>query len=258
MIKIESNKNIAEQVANIKRLLEAFGSNLDSGNSDDKKKAIELNDCSIFCSLMPGELDILEHNDKPDFIIRDNSNQKKIGLEHTSLQGQGFKQKEGALDSLILKSLKSFERNNTEHFGRYDIKFKPDFFPKKKDTQRNISLIIQAILACQVATNPIVNEIVSEIQPTPSDKLDFRVDHGSWWQKELTATLLFAKIQRKNKLVTSYTDRTNLPQWLLINLSNVNQSSLAIPDSFSFTIKTNFERIFILNSPDLFEIMTDD
>lgn len=199
----------------------------------------------------------------PDFIL--DSNEVKIGLEHTRLEAGQDKAyiaeiwKKYLKDACSLVLSKIPELNGVANltldadYKLYDGKSLRDF--KEKVIKDNTNII----------KKELVNYMLSVIQGSeiarPSFVKEFSYQHSNepfslkynqdYFVRNDFTEILLAGIQRKEKKLNAYRENTDITEcWLLLVYGDANLSSGFKVAEYSLTvaIDSKFDRIFILNS----------
>ena len=69
---------------------------------------------------------------------------------------------------------------------------------------------------------------------------------GAWWQRNINADLLRGAIEKKERKINNYIINTRLPQWLLIVIGGIGESSFNYEEDFDFKIESRFDKVFLL------------
>ena len=69
---------------------------------------------------------------------------------------------------------------------------------------------------------------------------------GGWIQKNITEELIRKAVSNKEKKISCYINNTSLPQWLLIVIGGVGESSFEIEKQFDISLETKFDKVYIL------------
>jgi RNA binding exosome subunit len=246
--------NEYSSVENFRSLISGFIDELEIDSCKNEQKIIELNHVGKFLMFFENRFKIEKLSEEPDFIISDSNN--RIGLEHQLLIDVQSKEKEGFWGNLIKLAEKELKKDTSLPNFLADVYAHPSFNGKINEKQKLVNEIIQ-ILKLYVQTGELVeNEIIEEIVTMEHSSISLCPNMGAWAQKELNSKLIKKAIERKEKKIDNYLKNINGPQWLLIVIDGLNDSSYRIREEFDLSINTIFEKVYILEDfrTNLYEI----
>ncbi|MDH6305923.1 hypothetical protein M2459_002710 [Parabacteroides sp. PF5-5] len=241
MIKIEYSDNI---IAN-KNILEGIINPHLETIKGNRKKEIELCHAGKLLMILNDNTLIHEISEQPDFILKKDGS--FIGLEHQILVDVPSKIGEGTIDTVINLVEKELQKDSTLPNFLANCSMMPNIRYKlheKKDVVTTVQKVIRTyILENRFIENPYIERI--SIQP---HSLKAVAITDAWWQKYITPETLINAIKKKEKKISVYRLKYDIPQWLLIVIGGVGSSSYQIEDyqSFEMDFTSEFDKVFIL------------
>jgi len=189
-------------------------------------------------------LKIEKLREEPDFVIADK--QSRIGLEHLTVVEQQSKEKEGFIENLFLLAEKELRKDKDMPNFLANIYIHPCFSAKVKDKKWLIDEIYRLVKHFVLKKELIENEIIDKISTMKHSQINLSVNLGGWWQKEISEEIIQKAINKKEKKIEAYISNTNLPQWLLLVIGSIGESSYRFGNNFDPKIETKFEKVFLL------------
>jgi len=182
--------------------------------------------------------------EEPDFIIC--SEKQRIGLEHQILIDNQSKEKEGFLENIIKLAEKELRqmRNMPNFFA--NIYLNPSFYGKINEKQKLVKSVVQIIRTYFQTGELVDNEIIEDIHIMEHSQISLAPNLGGWIQKNINEDLIRKAVSKKEEKISNYINNTNLPQWLLIVVGGVGESSYEIEKQFMISLETKFDKVYIL------------
>ncbi|HHV86152.1 MAG TPA: hypothetical protein GXX42_10150 [Petrimonas sp.] len=208
------------------------------------KKSKEITHVGKFLMHFGSQANIEEITEKPDFII--SINNQRIGLEHTELINESYKQTEGFIDSIIKNAEKLLLKEPELPTQLITVQLNQFISTKTNDKKLLIKQIADIVKQYTRNGKLIENQIIDDIESMEHDRFALNVNQGGWWQDYLTKGLLEKTISKKELKIKDYINNTGLPQWLLIVIGGVYQSSYVFKELLDFKAKTRFEKVYVL------------
>lgn len=94
------------------------------------------------------------------------------------------------------------------------------------------------------------NSIVKEAHKMRHTKKSVNPNFGAYWQKTITKDLIIEHILKKESKVSIYRHNTGLPQWLVLIIGSVGQSSFEVNELLSIELTTKFDKVFLFEDFD--------
>ena len=253
MKKLALNKEYAS-VENYQSLITEFADELNVESYKNEQKILELCHIGKFLMFFDNQYKIEKVSEEPDFIIASDKN--RIGLEHQILIDKNSKEKEGFFGNLVKLAEKELRKDKDLPNFLANIYVHPSFHGKINEKQEIVNEISQ-IVKIYIQTGELVeNEIIDRISSMKHSRISLCPNMGAWWQKEINGDLIKNAIKKKESKIDNYLKNTNLPQWLLIVIGGVGESSYRIENEFNISFDTKFDKVYILEdfNTNLFEI----
>lgn len=231
-------------VNNYRQLIQKSLDKLNSGNSKDKQKILEVCHLGKFLMFFDNRFTIDELFEEPDFIIAGNNT--RIGLEHQIIIDKESKEKEGFFTNLCELAEKELKKDKILPNFLANVYAHPSFHCKIND-KRKIVEEICSLVRLHITTGEIPeNEIIDRIFSMKHSHKSISANLGAWWQKEITEDLIISAIRKKESRISQYVKNTNSHQWLLLVIGSVGRSSFRMGDDLAFTVDTKFDKVYIL------------
>lgn len=177
-------------------------------------------------------------------------------MEHQILIDAKSKEKEGFFGNLIKLAEKELKKDTSLPNFLANLYVHPTFNGKINEKQKLVKEIIQ-ILKLYVQTGVLVeNEIIEEIFSMNHSSISLCPNMGAWFQQEVNSELIKDAIKKKEKKIDNYLKNINGPQWLLIVIGGLDESSCRIEKKFDLSIDTIFDKVYVLEDirTNLYEI----
>lgn len=253
MKKLDLNKEYAS-VENYRNLITEFTDELNGEPYKNEQKILELCHIGKFLMFFNNQYKIEKVGEEPDFII--SSEKNRIGLEHQILIDYKSKEKEGFFGNLVKLAEKELRKDRDLPNFLANIYSHPSFHGKIAEKQELIHKISQ-IVKIYIQTGELVeNEIIDRISSMKHSRISLHPNMGAWWQKEVNEDLIKNAIKKKEIKIDNYLRNTNLPQWLLIVIGGVGESSYRMENEFNLSVDTKFDKVYVLEdfNTNLFEV----
>jgi hypothetical protein len=231
-------------LSNFKRITDAFLGEFQRYTPVDDQKIKEITHVGKLLMHFGPQANIEEVREKPDFII--SIDNQRISLEHTELLNDNYKQSEGTIETIINESEKLLLEEPNLPAQLITVQLNQFISMKANDKKGLIHEIIDIVKQYITSGSVIENQIIDNIDSMEHDRFALNVNQGGWWQDYVTKELLEKAISKKESKIANYILNTGLSQWLLVVIGGKYQSSYVIKEQFDFKIKTNFEKVYIL------------
>lgn len=240
-INVNSKKDLFDD------LIRPFEIDLELNKKDKEKKIKELEFAGKFLLYFNGEVKISSVEERPDFILYENS--ENIGLEVEVIIDVIEKKKESFFKKVFNNVEKEIQKNkNLPDF--YAICHLHPYLTVSRKLQKEYCFKIENILSNYFLTGILEeNELISHISSIPSIGKTIQYNPGAWWSKPVSVDKIKEAIINKNKKIYDYKKHIgDVPQWLLLVIGDLGGSSFDIDLTIEVDLKTPFNRVFILES----------
>lgn len=253
MKKLPLNKDYSS-INNYNNLIDDFLKELKEESHKNHQKIIELCHVGKFLMFFENEYKIEKLGEEPDFILT--SREGRIGLEHQILVDKKSREKEGFFDNLCRLAERELKNDKTLPNFLANIYANPFFDGKVNNKQKLVNEICQIVKTYIQTGELLENEIIDAIFSMDHSQISLSPNLGAWWQKEIKGELIKNAVEKKEGKIYNYLNKANIPQWLLIVIGGVGESSYIFENDFDLTIETKFNKVFILEdfSTNLYEI----
>lgn len=213
---------------------------------EDSKRSSELWHVGSFIVLLGEDVKLMDHSDKPDFIICvDNM---KVGVEHTRLIDEQVHKQEKAIDDLIDRAQAIFQKkypafNCTVYFSL------PEYISYKLSDRNDIAEQIADFVYLRINnTNVQKPSFIEDVDVFLKPGLHFQA-HGAYSSGPLLKERVSFAVRKKERLLGGYKKDKNIDEvWLLIVVTGGSGSSdYSFIDSSAFGIDSEFEKVYLLN-----------
>jgi hypothetical protein len=253
MKRITLNKKYSN-VENYLLSIAEFADKLKVDPYKNEQKIMELCHVGKFLMYFNNQYKIKKVCEEPDFII---SNDKgKIGLEHQILIDTKSKEKEGFFGNLIKIAERELIKDKDLPNFLANIHAHPSFNIKINEKQKLICEIKQIVKHFIQTGELIENEIIERISSMRHSRITLNPNMGAWLQKNINEEIISCAVEKKEKRIDNYIKNTNIPQWLLIVIGGVGESSYSVENELDLEISTKFDKIYLLEdfNTQLYEI----
>ncbi|MCK4406667.1 MAG: hypothetical protein KAT33_02790 [Bacteroidales bacterium] len=244
MKKITNRKSISENWDYLGALVDDVLSELKDDSYKNRKKILEVCHVGKLLMFFENNLKIEKLREEPDFIITDK--QSRIGLEHQIVVDQQSKEKEGFVGNLFLLAEKELKKDKDLPNFLANIYIHPYFSGKVNDKKWLVNEICRIVKHYILKKELIENEIIEGISSMKHSQINLSANLGGWWQKEISEEIIQKAVIKKEKKIEAYISNTNLPQWLLLVIDSIGESSYRFENNFEPKIETKFEKVFLL------------
>lgn len=137
-----------------------------------------------------------------------------------------------------------------------NIYIHPSFKGKISDKQKIVHEIYKLIRGYIKTGELAENEIIDSVFSMDHSQISLCPNLEAWWQKKISDKTIISAIKKKENKINNYIRNTNLPQWLLIVIGGVGESSYRFENDFNLKVETKFDKVFLLEDfyNNLFEI----
>ena|ERR1035437_5651177 len=241
-------------VDNYRKLIDSSLIELQSDTRKNRHKIIEVCHIGKFLMFFDNQYHIEKLFEEPDFIIASSS--QRVGLEHQIIIDKKSKEKEGYFANLCKLAENELKKDKTLPNFLANIYAHPYFNGKINEKQKLVNEICY-LMKHQINTGETPeNDIIDMIFSMKHSKISLSANMGAWWQKEINEELIINAIKKKEMKIAQYEKNVKAPQWLLIVIGGVGDSSYQISDDLKILTDTKFDRVYILEdfNTRLFEI----
>jgi hypothetical protein len=231
-------------VDNYERLIDNSIKGLKVDSSKNRQKILEICHVGKFLMFFENQYQIEKISEEPDFIIA--SKNERIGLEHQMIIDKKSKEKEGFFENLCKLAEKELREDKSLPNFLANIYAHPYFNGKIKDKQK-IKNEICRLVKLQIQTGEIPeNDFIDRIMTMNHSKISLCSNMGAWWQKEIKEEYIFDAIKKKEEKIKNYMSNILAPQWLLLVIGGVGESSYRMVENFNMTVETKFDKVYVL------------
>lgn len=231
-------------VENYERLIDNSMSEVEIDSPKNRHKILEICHVGKFLMFFENQFKIEKLREEPDFIIANEN--IRIGLEHQMILDKKSKEIEGFFENLCKLAENELRKDKNLSNFLANIYIQPHFNLKIKDKQKLISEICR-LVKLQIQTEEIPeNDIIDSIITMPHSRISLCSNMGAWWQKEINEELIIDAIKKKEEKIENYLKNIMAPQWLLIVIGGVGESSYRMRENFNMTVESKFDKVYIL------------
>lgn len=223
--------------------------------NEDRQKELELCQIGKLLATFFPNYDIKEVREQPDFIIT--NGKVDIGLEHELITNTAIRKQHGFYENIFQLAERDLQSNMELPNFLANCYLKPNLEFKTKDKNELIQIVkyvvSKSILKNEIPENPIIDSIF----PMPHNKKNLTVHFGAHMVQDLSESIVYDFIKKKEEKFENYTNNTGLDQWLILLAGGVKEYSYDVPDGLNFEhLDTRFQKVFILADFDnrLYEI----
>lgn len=219
----------------------------DENDSNYEQLALETCHVAKLLSQLPGNIRILEKQERPDFIIEYNT--VRIGLEHEILVDPEKKKKEGSVKNAINIVERKFREKFPKERKLISLFINPNIIIRKVNRDNIVDHIFDVVDIYFNESNLIENDYINDISIMKHSRMDIIPNLGGWWQNDLKEEDILDAIHKKEDKLNSYKTNSQTDiQWLLIVIGSLGDSSFEIENSkdYGFKIQTKYNRIFLM------------
>ncbi len=247
------NQNLQRQ----EELLRPFLNNYNFDKPRDRSEFEELKQAVTFLIHFDHSWSIATVREEPDFVIT--NGKKSVALEHTAVRNPKLASEEGSIIDAFYRAEKKLRDELVNHNFLASIHLNKDFKYKKNKSDEVIQHICDVVKSFVLSESIIDSQLISRMSTMDHYRLTLSPNFGAWWQASITPELITEHVNKKEKLFEKYKANTQLEQWLLLVIGHHNKSSYATLKDLNLNLKTNFNRIFLLELSALtaYEIETD-
>jgi hypothetical protein len=241
-------------VENYRLLIDKFVRELDEDSNKNKQKILEVCHVGKFLMFFENKYQIERLFEEPDFIIANGD--IRIGLEHQILIDKKSKETEGFFTNLCEHAERELRKDKNLPNFLANIYINPYFIGKIAEKKKLIDEICY-LVKLHIQTGEIPeNEIIERIFSMKHSRISLSSNMGAWWQKEVKEELIINAVKKKEKKIENYLNNIKGPQWLLIVIGGVGESSYRLASDFDLAFETKFDKVYVLEdfSTKLFEI----
>lgn len=221
---------------------------LDKSNNDNKQKILELCQIGKLLATYFNDFEITKIIEKPDFII--SNGDIKFGLEHELILDTKAKSEEGFYKNICEKVEVNLENDSSIPDVLVNLFLKDNLSFKINKKNELITLLTELVKHFILTGELSENSIVKEAHKMRLTKKSVNPNFGAYWQKRITKDLIIEHILKKESKVSIYRHNTGLPQWLVLIIGSVGQSSFEVNELLSIELTTKFDKVFLFEDFD--------
>ncbi len=244
MKKITNDKSINENQKYLGLLIDDFLVELKNDSKKNEQKILELCQVGKFLMFFENDCIIEKLCEEPDFILK--NKHTRIGLEHQQVIDQDSKAKEGFFENICAHAESKLRQDKDLPNFLANIYFEPHLSRKISDKNKYINEIYRIVKHYILNEVLLENDIIESIHSMNHSQINVNANLAAWWQKDINEEIIRNAIKKKDDKIESYISNTNLPQWLLLVIGGVGESSYIFENKFDLKIETRFEKVFLL------------
>lgn len=210
-------------VDNYSTLIERSLKELQSDTRKNRYKIIEVCHIGKFLMFFDNQYHIEKLFEEPDFII--SSTSQRVGLEHQIIIDNKSKRKEGYFANLCKLAENELKKDKTLPNFLANIYAHPYFKGKINEKQKLVNEICYLVKQHIETGETPENDIIDRIFSMKHSRISLSANMGAWWQKEIDEELIINAIKKKEIKIGQYMKNITAPQWLLIVIGGVGDSS---------------------------------
>lgn len=248
---------MAQNLQRQQLLLKPFLKNYNFDEPREQRRFDELNQTVIFLTLSDHSWNITTVREEPDFII--SNDQKSVALEHTAIRDHELVSQEGSIIDAFHRAEKKLRDESFNHNFLANIYLNRNFEFKKSKSDDVIQHICDVVKTFVLSGSLADSQLITRMSTMDHDRITLSPNYGAWWQAPITTVLIEEHVNKKENLLEKYRTNTELEQWLLLVIGHHDQGSYATLKHLNLNLKTNFDRVFLLEISELivYEINTD-
>ena len=216
---------------------------LDKTKKEDKQKILELCQIGKLLATYFNDFEITRVTEKPDFVI--SNGQTQFGLEHELILDTKSKSEEGFYENICEKVEGNLTNDPSIPNCLVNLYLKENLSYKINDKNNLIAQLTEIVKQFILTGELCENDIVGDANKMKHSQKSVNANFGAYWQKTITKELILEYIERKEKKLASYRQNTALPQWLVLIIGGIGESSFEINETLIMDIKTDFDKIFL-------------
>ncbi len=244
MREIINNKSIDRNQKHLGLLIDDFLAQLRNDSKKNEQKILELCHVGKLIMLLEKDYKIEKLGEGPDFILK--CNQNRIGIEHQIIIDQDSKAKEGFFENICTHAERKLRKDKDLPNFLANVYFESYLSRKISDKKKYIEEVCRVVKHNVLHDIELESEIIASVHSMDHSQINVNANLGAWWQKEITEEIIKKAINKKEAKIESYISKTNLPQWLLLVIGGVGESSYLFENKFELEIESKFEKVFLL------------
>lgn len=216
---------------------------LDKSNKSNKQKILELCQIGKLLATYFNDFEIIEVTEKPGFII--SNGQTKFGLEHELILDTKAKSVEGFYENVCRKVKVNLENDPSVPNVLVNL-FLKDNLSFKVNEKKHLIIQLTEIVKQFILTGEIIdNAIVRKAHKMKHTQKSVNPNFGAYIQKSITKDLILGHVLKKEKKISVYRQNSSLPQWLVLVIGGVGESSFEVNDLQTIEVNTDFDKIYL-------------
>jgi len=257
MKKVESTTTMNQNLLRQQQLLKPFLNDYNFDEPREQRRFDELNQTVMFLILSDHSWNITTVREEPDFIISNGEN--SVALEHTAIRDHELVSQEGSVIDAFHRAEKKLIDDSFNHNFLANIYLNRNFEYKKSKSADVVQHICDVVKTFVLSGSLVDSQLIERMSTMDHDRTTLSPNFGAWWQSPITPELIKEHVNKKENLLEKYRANTQLEQWLLLVIGHHDQGSYATLKHLNLYLKTNFDRVFLLEISALtvYEIETD-
>lgn len=221
---------------------------LDKSKKDDKQKILELCQIGKLLATYFNDFEITQVTEKPDFIISNGVTQ--FGIEHQMILDTKAKSEEGFYENICEKVEANLENDPSVPNVLVNLFLKDNLNFKINDKTDLIMRLTELVKNFVMTGELLENDIVDDAHKMKHTQKSVNPNFGAYWQRTITKDLILEHILKKESKVSVYRQNTRLPQWLVLVIGGLGQSSFEVNELLSIQLTTDFDKVFLFEDFD--------
>ncbi len=216
---------------------------LDKGKKDDKQKILELCQIGKLLATYFNDFEITQVTEKPDFII--SNGQTQFGLEHELILDSKNKSQEGFYENICEKVEVNLENDPSIPNILVNLYLKDNLSFKINDKTDLITRLTELVKHFILTGELYDNDIVKNAHKMKHTQKSVNANFRAYLQKTITKDLILEYVSKKENKISAYRQNIKLPQWLVLIIGGVGQSSFEVNELLSIELTTDFDKVFL-------------
>lgn len=254
MKQLQANLTFSEVHHRIGAKINSHLVELDQNRKADKQKLLELCQIGKMLGTYFNEFEIVSVTEKPDFIIT--NGEMNFGLEHELILDSESKAIEGFYENICEKVQDRLQKIDGIPAVLVNLFFKVDLNHKIIDKNGIIESLAQLVTHF-ISTNELVpNDLVEDANMMKHSQIIVEANFGAFMQSAITKDLIVEHVSKKETKLPSYKLNTRLPQWLVLVIGGLGDSSFEVNQLFDVELVTDFDKVYLYEdfNNNLFEL----
>jgi hypothetical protein len=226
----------------------------DRHSKDGKQKILELCQIGKLLGTYFNDFDIVTVREKPDFIISNGT--INVGLEHELLLDSTSKEKEGFYQNISEKVEAALVKDPSIPNFLVNLYFKQNLSYGISDKSDLIAQLTDLVRHFILTGQLLENNLVIRANKMKHSQKSVNANFGAYIQKSVSKDLIIEHIAKKERKISNYRQNTNLPQWLVLVIGGIGESSFEVCELFHVDLQSDFDKVFLYEdfNNNLFEL----